>query len=44
MDEKIELLLTSYSLLELLEENDIEEKFVLTWLVENSMIKLKDYF
>ena len=44
MEQKIKLLLLSYTLEELLEENDITEEFVLTFLVEEGMVDLGDYF
>ena len=44
MQERIELLLMSYDLEDLLEKHDITEEYVLTWLVDNGMIDLKEYF
>ena len=44
MESKIRLLLVSYTLEELLEENDIEESFVVKWLIEEGLIDLGDYF
>ena len=43
-EEQIELLLMSYELTELLEENDIEETYVLELLIEQGLINMKDYF
>ncbi len=44
MEERIELLLMSYSLEDILEENDITEEYVLTLLVEDGKVDLEDYF
>lgn len=44
MDERIELLLMSYDLTTLLEENDIEESYVLELLIDLKLISLGDYF
>lgn len=46
MDEetKINLLLTSYSLEDLLEDNGITEEFVVDLLVRRGFIDLEDYF
>ena len=44
MQEKIDMLLLSYSLSDLLEDNDVSEEYVLLWLLENELINLEDYF
>lgn len=44
MQDKLELLLTSYDLSFLLEENDITEYTVLEMLVRKGLIDLTDYF
>lgn len=42
--ERLELILTSYTLSELLEENDIEETYVLKLLIDEGLIDLEEYF
>jgi len=44
MEEQINLLLSSYSLEELIEENDITEEIVIEILVNRGLIKLEEYF
>lgn len=44
MEQKVKLLLASYSLEELLEDNDIEVEYIVTWLIEEGLIDLDDYF
>lgn len=44
MEARIKLLLSSYSLEEILEELDIEEEWVLRWLHERGTIDLNDFF
>jgi hypothetical protein len=44
MEQWIKLLLDSYSLEILLEENDITEESVLEMLIEQGQINLNDYF
>ena len=44
MEHKLKFLLDSYGLEELLEDNDITDEYVLTWLIENDMILPEDYF
>ena len=43
-DDQIEFLLMSYSLEELLEDNDINPNFVVELLVKRGLINLEDYF
>lgn len=43
-EDKIKMLLDSYDLDDLLNDNDITEEYVLTWLIENDMVDLDDYF
>ena len=43
MEEKIELLLMSYSLSDLLERCDIEESFVVELLVDRGLIDLEEF-
>lgn len=42
--EQVKLLLASYSLEEILEENDIEEETVLIILINRGLVNLADYF
>ncbi len=44
MDDKIKMLLDSYDLEFLLDENDITDEYVLRWLLDNDMLELTDYF
>jgi len=44
MDEQIELLLMSYSLDQLCDDNDIDREFILRYLIEEGMVNLEDYF
>lgn len=44
MEARIRLLLSSYSLEEILEEFDIEEEWVLRWLHERGTIDINDFF
>ena len=44
MEDKINLLLTSYGLRTLLEEHDITEEAVITLLVDQGFIDLERYF
>lgn len=44
MDQMIKLLLDSYGLDLLLEENDITEEIVLEILINRKLINLEDYF
>ena len=43
-EEKIDLILMSYGLLDLLERNDIEEAHVVSLLVEQGLIDMERYF
>lgn len=42
--DKIQILADNYPLESLLEQNDIEERVIVEWLVEENMIDLEDYF
>lgn len=42
--DKIETLATYYPLEDILEQNDIEVRTVVEWLVEEKFIDLEDYF
>lgn len=44
VEQQIEMLLMSYELTDLLEDNDISEEYVLELLIELNLIKLEDYF
>jgi hypothetical protein len=44
MEAKIQLLLASYSLEEILEECDVTPEFVLEWLHKRGTIDLEDFF
>jgi len=44
MEQQINMLLTSYGLEELLEENDITEEVVVEILINRALINLEDYF
>lgn len=44
MEHKIKLLLDSYGLEFLMQENDITEEFVLEFLIDEKKIDLEDYF
>lgn len=44
MEERVKLLLSSYSLEELIEENDITEEAVLEILINRGLVRLEDYF
>lgn len=44
MEERVKLLLSSYSLEELIEENDVTEEAVLEILINRGLVKLEDYF
>lgn len=44
MEEKINILLSSYSLEELIEDNDITEETVVEILINRGLIRLEDYF
>lgn len=44
MEERIDMLLSSYSLEELIEQNDVTEEIVLEILINRGLIKLEDYF
>lgn len=44
MEERIDMLLSSYSLEELIEQNDITEEIVLEILINRGLVKLEDYF
>jgi len=41
---KIQILANSYPIESLLEQNDVEEQTVITWLVEEGFLDLDDYF
>jgi len=43
-DEQLELLILSYGLEKILEDNDIEQEYVLRWLIEEAMIDADKYF
>lgn len=42
--DKIEILATYYPLRDILEQNDIETRTVVEWLVEEGYVDLEDYF
>jgi len=42
--DKIQILADSYFLEELLHQNDVEERVVVKWLVEEGLLDLDDYF
>lgn len=44
MEDKLNLLLASYTLEELMEENDVTDYIVVDWMVRKGLIKLEDYF
>ena len=44
MDQQIDMLLMSYELSDLLEENDVTEEYVVKLLIDLKLIKLEDYF
>lgn len=44
MEDRIKLLLMSYSLEEILEECNIEEEWVLLWLHQRGTININDFF
>lgn len=44
MEDQIKLLLLSYSLEEILEDNDLTEEYVLSLLIEQGEIDLERYF
>lgn len=44
MEDRINLLLTSYSIEDLLEENDITDEAVVEMLINRGLINLEDYF
>lgn len=44
MEQRIKFLIDSYGLELLLEQQDIEQEYVLTLLVEQGIIDLKEYF
>lgn len=44
LDQQVELLLMSYKLTDLLEDNDITEEYVVRLLIEEELIDLEDYF
>ena len=43
-DEQLELIILSYGLEKILEDNDIEQEYVLRWLIEEEMIDAIQYF
>lgn len=43
-EQRLKLLLTSYSLSDILEENDLEESFVLDLLFEHGHVDMERYF
>ena len=43
-EQQIELLLMSYSLEDILEDNDITQEYVVALLVEEGLINLRRYF
>ena len=44
MEEQIKLLMSSYSLELLMEENDITEESMVEYLVDSGLVDLEDYF
>lgn len=44
MDEQIDILLASYGLERLLEDNDVTEQIVVEMLINEGYIDLEDYF
>lgn len=42
--DKIDILADSYPLESLLEQNDVEERVVVKWLVDEGFVDLDDYF
>ena len=44
MEDKIEMVLNSYGLGRVLEDNDLTEEFVLALLIELGYIKIDEYF
>lgn len=42
--DKIQILADSYPIEDLLTQNDIEEYVIVSWLVEEGMVDLDDYF
>lgn len=44
MEDKVDLLIASYGLERLLEDNDLTEEVVLTVLIEKGLVDLGEYF
>lgn len=44
MEERIQMMLLSYDLEDILLDNDITEEYVLKWLIENDLVRPEDYF
>ena len=44
MEKRLELLVTCYDIDDLLDQNDIDPKLVIRWLIDEGYIDLEDYF
>lgn len=44
MDNRVEILASNYPLQTLLEQNDLENRVVVQWLVDEGYVNLNDYF